>query len=355
MTNLERLRAKMAEKGVDALFVSDIHNVYWLAGFTGSSGFCLVTKDQALFLTDSRYAIQSELEVSDLDVRWYGSPVTFKEFFTQALKDLGVSKLHFETSVKYSQWQAWTKDFPDVEWTASPSVLTPLRMVKTPGEVEKIREACRLAESCLSHIQRMIQPGVTEYDILLDLEFFLKRNGAIPSFDPIVASGPNSAKPHATPSERKLESGEFLTIDMGAKLDGYCSDITRTFVVGQASDRHKEVYNQVLKAEVESINAIKPGKTCGEIDAFSREILDEIGLAKYFGHGLGHGLGIEVHDYGRLGRGSKDVIEPGQVWTVEPGVYIEGFGGVRVEDDVVVTEDGVEVLTTFPKELTCLP
>jgi Xaa-Pro aminopeptidase len=200
----------------------------------------------------------------------------------------------------------------------------------------------------------MMQPGVSEYDIQLDLEFFIKRQGAEVAFAPTVVSGPNSAKPHGKAGERKLEVGDFVTLDLGAKKDGYCSDITRTFVIGEASERHKEVYGQVLAAQVAAIEALKVGTPANEPDSLSRSILAEKGLDQYFGHGLGHGLGRAVHDYGGLAPSSKDTIEAGQVWTVEPGVYIEGFGGVRIEDDVHVTAEGPQILTHFPKELMVL-
>jgi len=351
-SNVTRLQSALVAANVPALLVSDITNVQWLTGFSGSSGFVVVTPRDGVFITDSRYTIQAGEEVSDLPVASFGSPVRFTDFLGESLKTLGVSQLAFEKSVTYGTWDDWKKQVPGVEWTPAPDVIKPLRMVKTAFEVAKIREACKLADACLGHVQRLLQPGVTEYDISLDIEFFFRRNGAEIGFAPIVASGPNSARPHATPSERKLETGDFVTLDIGGKLDGWNSDITRTFVIGKASERHREIYELVLKAEVSCIAALVPGAKGVEVDALARKILDEKDLAKYFGHGLGHGLGKAVHDLGGLSTRSEDVIEAGQVWTIEPGVYIEGFGGVRIEDDVHVTSDGPEILTHYPKELT---
>lgn len=351
--NLGRLRGKMASEGVGALFVSDITNVQWLTGFSGSSGYALVTQAEAVFLTDSRYTIQANQEVEDFEVVWFQRPKTFEEFLAEQCVRIGASTLAFETSISYATWQAWSSKVP-VSWEPAPEVIKPLRMVKTAEEVAKIKEACAITDACLEHLTRMMQPGVSEYDISLDLEFFIRRQGAQIAFEPTVVSGPNSARPHGKPSERKLQVGDFLTLDLGAKKDGYCSDITRTFVIGEASERHREVYDQVLKAQVAAVQAVTAGTAASEPDRLAREILDEKGLAQYFGHGLGHGLGRAVHDYGGMGPNSKDVIEAGQVWTVEPGVYIEGFGGVRIEDDVHVTEGGPEVLTHFPKELMVL-
>ena len=352
-TNLCRLRDQMEEKGVGALLVSDLLNVQWLTGFTGSSGYALVTTREAVFLTDSRYTIQANEEVKGFEVVWFQRPKTFEEFLSEQCARVGVGSLAFETSVSYATWQAWTEKVP-VKWTASPDVLKPLRMVKTAEEVAKIKAACAITDACLEHLVRMMQPGVSEYDIQLDLEFFLRRQGAEIAFDPIVVSGANSARPHGSATEKTLEVGDFVTLDLGAKKDGYCSDITRTFVIGEASDRHREVYGQVLKAQLAAVEAVRAGVSAFEPDRLAREILDEKGLAKHFGHGLGHGLGRAVHDYGALSPASKDTIEVGQVWTIEPGVYIEGFGGVRIEDDVHVTPNGAEVLTHFPKELMVL-
>ena len=351
---LVRLRAKMAEERVGALLVSDILNVHWLTGFSGSSGYALVTQDAAVFLTDSRYTIQANQEVKGFEVVWFQRPKTFEEFLSEQAARVGTASLAFETSITYATWQSWSEKVKGVEWRPSPEVLKPLRMIKTAEEVAKIRQACGITDACLEHLSRMMQEGVSEYDIQLDLEFFIRRHGAEVAFDPIVVSGQNSARPHGKATEKKLEVGDFVTIDLGAKRDGYCSDVTRTFVIGKADERHKEIYNQVLKAQVAAVESLQAGKAASEPDRLTREILDEKGLAKHFGHGLGHGLGRAVHDYGGLGPNSKDTIETGQVWTVEPGVYIEGFGGVRIEDDVLVTESGPEVLTHFPKELMVL-
>ncbi|MCB0825849.1 MAG: aminopeptidase P family protein [Armatimonadetes bacterium] len=352
MSNVKRLRNAMSTKGVDAILVTDMTNIRWLSGFTGSSAVCLVTAKDAIFITDSRYTIQAGQQVSEMDVKSFGSPKTLDEFITDEAKACGVSELHFESSVTFSTYEARKNAMPDITWKPAPELIRELRMIKTPDEITKIKDACKLADALMEHIQRMLKIGVSEYDICLDIEFFYRRNGAQLAFDPIVVSGPNSARPHGVPGERKLQAGDFLTIDCGANLNGYNSDITRSFVVGEPTPRHEEVYNQVLKAEVECCKALQVGKTGVEIDALARQILDEKDLAQYFGHGLGHGLGLNVHDPGGLSPRSKETMAPGMVFTVEPGVYIEGFGGVRIEDDVLVTENGPEILTHFPKELT---
>lgn len=356
MSNLERLRQKMSEAGIDALLLSEITNVGWATGFRGSSGWALVQKDGGKFLTDSRYTLAAKEEVKELPSFTFASPMTGPQFLKSQLEESGLSKVWFESEhVTYATYESWKKAFAPIELLPAKDLVGPLRLVKTADEIEAIKKACRLTDACFEHVVRMIQPGVAEYDIGLEIEFYFRRNGAELAFSPAVVSGLRSARPHGKPSEKKLERGDFITIDFGAKVDGYCSDVTRTMVVGEASSRHREIYDQVLKAQLASIETMKPGIPAKEVDGVARKILGEKDLAQYFGHGLGHGLGRVVHDGGRMAVSSDNVLEPGQVWTVEPGVYIEGFGGVRIEDDVVVTTDGVEVLTHAPKELLVLP
>lgn len=354
MTSIERLRNLMAAKGTPGLFVTDRLNVRWLTGFTGSSGLCIVSPDRAVFLTDSRYRVQAADEVVGAEVITYSSPKTQDEVLAEIFADLGLTQICFEKSMTYSAWESTTKAHSNLEWTAAPELFSELRIIKTPEEVEKIKAACKLADQVMEHVTRFIRPGVREYDVLLELEFFLKRNGSAPSFDPIIVGGPNSAKPHGKPGERPFEVGDFVTVDLGAVYQGYISDMTRTFVVGEASDKHRVIYDLVLKAEETCCAALKPGATGVEIDAIARKILDEKDLSQYFGHGLGHGIGLAVHDFGGLSPRSKNTIEVGQVWTIEPGVYLDGWGGVRIEDDVLVTPEGPEILTFFPKELMVL-
>jgi Xaa-Pro aminopeptidase len=353
---LTRLREAMKLAGQSNVLISTPTNVFWLTGFTGSFGFVLITDSNQFFLTDSRYAIQAQEQVHGFEIRSFGSPVTGKEAMQNLLNEADATTCGFESAhVAYGQWTAWRESHPGTEWSPIGNLIDDLRMVKSADEISRIRKACELTDVAFDHILRLIQPGVTEFEIHLELEFFVRRNGAVLSFEPIIVSGANSARPHGKATEKPLENGDFVTMDFGVKLDGYCSDMTRTVVVGKGSDRTREVYNQVLKAQLASLAIMKPGAIAEDIDAKAREVFDEIELAKYFGHGLGHGLGILVHDPGRLGRGSKTVLEPGHIWTVEPGVYLEGFGGCRIEDDVVVTESGIEILNKSTKELLELP
>jgi len=352
---LDRLRAAIPAD-IDGVLVHEITNVGWLTGFSGSSGRVIATRDDAVFVTDSRYAIQADEEVKSMPTEWFQAPVEEADFLAEQVAKRGIRRLAFDPeAVTFGVLERWRAKFGGVELVSVPSLYAGLRMAKFEPEIASIRKACGIADAAFAHIQRLIQPGVSELDICLDLEFFIRRQGAGVAFPSIVVSGERSARPHGTPSDKKLADGDFVTFDFGARVDGYNSDITRTVVVGTATDRHREIYDQVRKANEECIAAMRPGVPAAEVDALARRILDEKGLAKYFGHGLGHGLGRLVHDSGRLSATSKDVLEEGQVWTVEPGVYVPGFGGVRIEDDVVVRADGVEVLTHSTKELLELP
>lgn len=352
MSALTRLADRLGTLGLPALFVSDITNVQWLTGFTGSSGFVVLTPSRAVFITDGRYDTQAHEEVKGFEMVIYKPPMTLDGCLAQVFSDVGVKSIGFEDLTTCSAINRLRKAHPGVEFIETTDAVHPLRMVKEPWEVAKIVEACRLSEACLEHSIRMLQPGVTEREVAIDIRFFFERQGTVASFGPIVASGPNSAKPHAKVSERVLQKGDFVTIDWGCWLDGYSSDITRTFVIGEASDRHKEVYNAVLDSLLESTKALVPGNSGKAVDSVARDLLTERGLGQYFTHGLGHGLGRAVHDPGNLSQASTFTIGEGNVYTVEPGVYIDGFGGVRIEDDVHVTADGPVVLTRYPRELT---
>jgi Xaa-Pro aminopeptidase len=355
LENLQRLRNEMEKHGLNAMLVSDMASVNWLTGFTGTYGRALVTQSESVFITDSRYTLQAGEEVKNMPTAWFQTPVNGDDFLLEQIRRFGVTKLGFEGGVTtHTQWKQWTEKL-GVELIPAPDMFGDLRMVKTPEEIDKIRQACHVSDAAFTHIIRQIRPGVTENDLTMELEFHMRRQGAEVAFPSIVVSGERSARPHGKPSDKKLENGDFVTMDFGARVKNYNSDMTRTVVVGEATPRHKEVYEMVLEAQVEALHAIKPGVPVRDVDKLTRDILATRDLAKYFGHGLGHGLGALVHDSGRMSATSENVFAVNQVWTVEPGVYIPGFGGVRIEDDVVVTETGVEILNHSTKELLVLP
>lgn len=355
MSHLEDLRAAIPAE-VDALLLSSPLNVRWATGFTGSFAYAIVTKDGGRFLTDSRYTLQAEEQVKGLPVHWFKTPVQGDDFLSDNLKELGVQKLGFESgSTSYERWSKWKEKLASVELVPVEGIVEKLRMVKTQEEIETTRQACKLADAGFEHVLKILRPGVTEYDVALEIEFFFRRQGATVAFDIISVSGERSARPHGTPSEKLLEDGDFLTLDFGAGLDGYHSDLTRTVVIGKATERHRTHYAAVLEAQLAALGAMKPGVNAKDVDAVAREVLAKHGLAEYFGHGLGHGLGLAVHDGGRMGQTSDDVLAVSQIWTVEPGAYVPPFGGVRIEDDVVIREGGIEILTHAPKELIEIP
>jgi len=360
MTKLERLQHVAREAGLEWVMVSEAINVRWLTGFTGSFGYAIVRAEpkdgnNGFFVTDSRYTIQAKQQVQDLETLWFASPVRLDGFLADLFAEHKIGKLGFESTVSFATHEAWKAKFGGTQLVPLGSKVTDLRMIKSEEEVQKIHEACKLTDACFERLTQLIQPGMTEFDLQLELEFFIRRHRAELAFEPIVVSGANSARPHGKATDKPLESGDFLTLDFGAKVDGYCADLTRTVVVGKSTDRHEEIYNQVLKAQLAAIDAIKPGAHGKDIDALAREVLNQNDLARFFGHGLGHGLGVYVHDPGSLSTASTTVLEPMMVFTVEPGVYIGGFGGVRIEDDVVVRHEGPQILNSSPKELLVLP
>lgn len=349
-SHLDLVREALAKEDAgDLMLVTNPATVRWLTGFQGSFAMTLVSGDRAVFVTDSRYKVAAEAGIEGFEVETFAAPKTAKDFLKDLLTKLGVKRLGFEAShLTFAAVEEYRKAFEGVELVPVKDVLSDLRMVKSEEEIEKLRRCCALADAGFEHVRRLFQIGAVEYDIQLELEFFLRRQRAELAFDPIVVSGPNSARPHGRATERRLQAGDFVTLDFGAKMDGYNSDLTRTVMIGEPTPKHEEVYGLVLKGQLAAIEMMRPGVKAHDVDAAVREIFGD--YAKDFGHSLGHGLGSEVHDSGKLGPKSKHVLAEGQVWTVEPGIYLEGFGGVRIEDDVVIRADGVEVLTHAPKE-----
>lgn len=356
MSNLSRLQTRLADHGVPALVVTAIHNVRWASGFTGSAGTVLATPTHAAFFTDGRYTLQSAEQVKDMPSFTTTNDKPIHAWIAEKCAEWGVSRLGFEGDyVNYNTYKSWADKLSGIELFGCSDHCGVLRMVKSESEIERIKSAVALTDACFSNVLPRIQAGVTDLDIALEIEFFIKRNGAELAFDPIVVSGHRSALPHGTPSDKVVEIGDFVTMDFGAQVDGYCADLTRTVIVGEAGERQAEIYQAVLDAQLAAIGACKPGVDARDIDKIARDTLAAKDLAQYFTHGLGHGLGGVVHDTGRFSAISDNVLEAGQVWTVEPGVYIEGWGGCRIEDDIVITEEGCQILNKAPKDMLVLP
>jgi Xaa-Pro aminopeptidase len=355
MDRADRLAALLAERELDALLVTNLVNVRWLTGFTGSNGLALVGPgEQRLFLTDFRYLTQS---AEQLDPGWHGEIAA--EILPAAAAAVGAGdattvRLGFDDaslSVKDHGTLAG-RVAPGVELVAAGGLVEQLRAVKDAGELEKIRAAAKLADAALTEVLGRGLAGRTERDVALDLEVTMRKAGAeAASFPPIVAAGEHSALPHAVPRDVAIPAGTLVTIDWGAQLHGYASDCTRTYATGALDPRDREIYDLVLHAQETSLAAVRAGAGGREVDAVAREIITAAGHGEHFGHGLGHGVGAEVHEGPRLSQRSDSTLETGQVVTVEPGVYVPGAVGVRIEDLAIVTDEGCEVLTGLPKEL----
>jgi Xaa-Pro aminopeptidase len=347
MSRAERLVSLIAERELDQLFVSDLLNVRYLTGFTGTNGACLVGRDERIFFTDFRYSERAEREVGE---EW-DRPEAERELLPQIVARMS-GKVGFEDAkLSVRQLARLEAAAGDVDLVPAGDLVEQLRAVKEPEEIERIAAAAELTDGVYRWALERGLAGRTERDVARACEARLRELGAEPSFPPIVAAAENGALPHAEPEDREIGAGELVVFDMGALLEGYCSDCTRTFATGEPGDEPQEVYDLVLAAQLAALAAIRPGASGKEVDAVPREMIAEAGHGDHFGHGTGHGVGLEVHEGPRLSTTSEDELREGNVVTVEPGVYLPGRFGVRVEDLVVLTADGYRNLSGLPKEL----
>jgi len=355
-SRLEKLRPLVSESDVDAFLVTKLSNVRYAAGVEtqldeGFEGVFLLAGDVAELWTDFRYTEEVGIALEGAPVSIHIMKESLYSEVCDRLVELGVSSIALESSVPYGRFKYVSERFEGRVEVVDQWVER-LRMVKTDEEVERISQAAALTDKGFEYIVSRIEPGRTEREIGLDLEVFLRSNGSEGvAFAPIVASGPNSARPHATVSDRQVGRGDFVKLDFGARVDGMCSDMTRTLVVGPASDRQREIHDAVLAANQAAIAAVRPGMSGRDLDAVARDLLDARGMGDLFGHGLGHGVGIDVHEMPAVNRRNQESIPKGAVITIEPGVYEEGLGGVRIEDLLVVDSDGARVLSSAPRHL----
>ena len=351
-SRLDLLRAELPAVGADAILISQPENRWYLSGFTGSSGWLLITGQQAFIATDFRYYEQVGLECPDFEL--VKVTTRFADVLPEVLAQASVRCLAFEADhATFADAQDWAKAVPGVEWAPTRGVVMRLRSVKDASELATMKAAIALADEALAAGLAQARPGMTELELSWRIESYMRTHGAqTVAFDLIIACGPNGARPHARATGAPLVAGEPIVIDMGARVNGYNSDLTRTVCLGQPNDpdRFWGVYNTVLRAQVAAEAAIRPGMNGQHVDAVARDLIAEAGYGDYFGHGLGHGVGLAVHEEPRLSRITPSMLAPGHVVTVEPGIYLPGWGGVRIEDIVLVTEDGVEALTRAPKE-----
>jgi Xaa-Pro aminopeptidase len=349
---LERVRARMAEQELPALLVSGVENRRYLSGFTGSAGHLLVTPRHAVLLTDFRYIEQATEEAPNFVVRKLEHGLV-KELPALA-RDYGLSRLGFEASaLTYAQWeqlQAAAKEI-GLELTPTKDLVEPIRMVKDHHELAAIERAVAIADAAVVAVSEWIRPGMTETEVAWELEKRMREAGAEGlAFDVIVGSGPRGALPHAHPTSKRIEMGEPIVLDLGCVVAGYRSDLTRTICLGEPDPFYLEIYDIVLRAQRAALEQIRPGMQGGEADKIARDLIAAAGYGELFGHSLGHGIGLQTHEGPFLRRDGEDRLEVGMVFSVEPGIYLPGKFGVRIEDLVVLDEHGVRVLSQAPKE-----
>ncbi|MGO2082168.1 M24 family metallopeptidase [Vagococcus sp.] len=350
---VEKLRVKMKEQEVSAILITNPYSLRYLTGFTGTTGLAVITLDDAFFVTDFRYTEQAATQCEGYKVVKNIGPIF--ETVADIVENEEISNLAFEEVVVSFKQYADLERLIEVDLIPISGMVEELREVKDSSEVEIIKEACRIADAAFKHILTFIKPGVTELQVANELDFYMRSLGASGvSFDTIVASGLRSAMPHGVASSKVIETGDFVTIDFGCYYEGYVSDMTRTISVGEPSEKLKEIYQVVLEAQEKVLLEAKPGMTGIELDAVAREHIASKGYGEAFGHSTGHGIGLEIHEGPNVSKVSEKAFVPGNVITNEPGIYLPGIGGVRIEDDMLVTENGVERLTHSPKELIIL-
>ena len=352
---LDRLRAVLATKGIDALLVTKLANVRYLTGFTGSAGMVLVRGDDALFVTDGRYTerAKEELGAAGVDVRIEIGLTASAQKTALVAALAGGKRLGLEDhTVTWAQQRDFADAFASVELVPAGMLVEELRRVKDAGEIDRIRRACAIADDAFQSLVPRLADGLTERQFAVALEFAMRERGASGnSFDPIIASGPNGAKPHAVPSDRVIGRNELVVCDFGCIVDGYCSDMTRTVSVGDPGPDARHLYDVVLQSQQTGRARVAADVTCAEVDTASRDVIAQAGWADAFSHSTGHGVGLEIHEAPRVASTSDDTLLVNDIVTVEPGVYLPGIGGVRIEDTVVVGPTGAEPLTLTPKDL----
>jgi Xaa-Pro aminopeptidase len=345
-----KARAILGEKDIEGILLFSPENIRYLTGFSGSEGYLLVGRDENLLLVDSRYITQAHEETRGCRISLVDKGI---KGVAEHIALLGLRRLGFEAQgISVAFFEQLQERLQEVALIPIKDELTRLRGLKTGEEITVMKRAVQVAEEAWKKVLEMVKPGAREDEVALELEYRMKKEGAEGvAFDCIVAAGPRTALPHAQPTQRALEKGDFVLFDFGSQYRGYCSDETCTVIVGRATEDQKRIYGIVKDAHDRAIERVRPGVRLAEIDAAARGHIDQAGHGEHFGHGTGHGVGLAVHEWPAVGKDSQDVAEEGMVFTIEPGIYIPDWGGVRIEDMVVVAADGCEVLTGIPKDL----
>lgn len=352
MDKLTKVREILKQQNLDAIVILSDYNRRYLSGFTGTSGALVITLTQNQLITDFRYIEQATNQATNFEIvnRSEGLIDEIKSIITK----LNLQRVGFEGHlISYDTYQSLNET--SATFISIGEVIEEIRQIKSPEEIEKIKHAAKIVDDTYNYILEVAKAGMTEKELKALLESKMLHLGAEgPSFDTIVASGYRGALPHGVASDKVIEQGDMITLDFGAYYEGYCSDITRTFAIGEPDPKMKEIYNIVLESQIKAINEIKPGMTVQEADALSRDYIDAHGYGKEFGHSLGHGIGLDIHEGPLLSKNAKGTIQVNNCVTIEPGIYVDGLGGVRIEDDILITENGCEVFTKCTKDLIIL-
>lgn len=355
MEKLIKARQILEEQHIDALLITNDTNRRYLTDFTGSAGVVIITKTAAVLVVDFRYVEQAHKQAAQYSIHSVKNKPSIFEETVKVLEELKVSAIGFEQD--HMSYRLYTKyqEAATAEMVPLSGEIEKLRMVKSKEEISRLKTAAEISDAAFTHILSFVQPGVAEVDVANELEAFMRKQGAASSsFDMIIASGERSALPHGLASKQVIRHGDMLILDYGAYYEGYRSDMTRTVAAGEPDARLKDIYAVVLEALMRSLHSIKPGITGRQADAFSRQYIEQQGYGKEYGHGSGHGVGLDIHEEPFMSPRCEHIIQPGMVLTVEPGIYVPGLGGVRIEDDILITDHGNEVLTASPRELIIL-
>ncbi len=336
--------------GIDCFFTTDSKSLRYLTGFTGSNGLCFISEDERYFITDFRYKEQVKNEVQDFEV------IIESEYLLDALKSKKLiqnRKAGFEAQrITFYDYQKLLEFIPSELLIPGDEIIEKMMRVKDSEEVENLKKAAEIADRIYNDIISMIKPGIEEIEISAEISYRVKRyGGEKDAFDPIILSGYKSALPHGKPDKKKFKNREFILFDFGCVYNGYHSDITRTIFLGKPDRKANEIYSTVLEAQKKALEFVKEGITCSKLDSVARDFIEEKGFGEYFGHSLGHGLGLEIHEPPKISQTNSEPLISGNIITIEPGIYIPEFGGVRIEDDIIVTSNGCEVLTKSPKKM----
>ncbi|TAK35214.1 MAG: aminopeptidase P family protein [Chloroflexota bacterium] len=349
---IESLRVRLSQIPLEALLVSKPENLRYLSGFSGGEGFILISKQAQLLAVDFRYLEQVAQQAPDFQLFRLRGDLT--EHLADLAATVGVKQVGFESAhLTFLQYQQLSKASRDggLEFVPTSGLVEELRIVKEPGELSLIQKAAEVTDLCFEHVRRIVSPGMTERQLCWEIEKFMREAGADGlAFDTIVASGPNAALPHAQPGGRALAPGEPIVVDMGARWQGYCSDFTRTICLGEPDETFRKVYAVTLQANEAAARQIRAGMMGQAADDLARRVIVEAGYGESFGHGLGHGVGLEIHEAPRLRVDSRDVLSEGMVFTIEPGIYLPGWGGVRIEDLAVLETGGSRLLSLGTKD-----